>query len=323
MKRRGVTLVELLITLALSSLTLVTAMQFLGAGLRANADVSALSSLYDKAQHAMLLFGNAVKSAGYLGCGGSSSELQSLLRGDFELIPEINLLQPYALYKWTGAGLGWSPELGEIPIRIGGSTLNAIDGRNAIRVDALVPGNDVLVVRGLGFQVVPIVGPVESGAAIRVRTRRGLTRGDFAAIGDCRHLEIFRISGYRTSGGLTRLTRNHGIGRYDNHPLKLQNSSAFSGFAGQGPWLFPIETEFLYIAEGHADAAIPALWRKQTQKRPLEVIEGISELEVIELADADGHTIGLRVSISAMSAPSTRSKPLKRRFTRHFAFENL
>ena len=323
MKQQGVTLVELLITLALSSLTLITAMQFLGGGLRANADIGALSSLYDKAQHAMLLFGNAVKRAGYLGCGGSSSDLQSLLRGDFELIPEINLFQPYALYKWTGAGLGWSPDLGEISIRIGGSTVNGIDGRNAISVDALVPGNDVLVVRGLGFQALPIVGQVGAGAAVPVRTRRGLTRGDFAVIDDCRQLEIFRISGYKTSGGLTLLTRNHGIGRYDNHPLKLQNSHAFSGFAGQGPWLFPIETEFLYIAEGHADAEVPALWRKQTQKRPLEIIEGISELEVIDLSDADGHTIGLRVSITAMSAGSTRSTPLKRRFIRHFAFENL
>ncbi len=323
MRQRGVTLVELLVALALSSLTLVTAMQFLALGLGSSASIGALSSVYDKAQHAMLLFENAVKRAGYLGCGGSSSQLVSLLRGNFESIPEINLSEPYALYKWNGASLDWSPDLGELPIRTGGSTLNAVEGRNAIKVDALVPGSDVLVVRGLGYQSVPIIAPVEAGAAVPVRSRRGLTRGDFAAMSDCQYVEIFRISGYGTSGGVVRLTRTHGLGRYDNHPLKLRSSRTFSAFEGEGPWLLAIESEMHYIAGGRAGAEFAALWRKLTHRRPLEIIGGISDLQIIELADADGHAIGLRVSMTAESPPSARSRPLKRRFIRHFAFENL
>lgn len=323
MKQRGVTLVELLITLALSSLTLVTAMQFIGGGLRTNADMGALSSLFDKARHAMLLFENAVKRAGYLGCGGSTIELKSLLRGDFQSIPELNLRQPYAIYKWSGTGRGWSPDIGEIPIRLGGSTVNAIDGRHAIKVDAMVPGNDVLVVRGLGYRSVPVAAPVRSGEAVRVSSRRGISRGDFVAISDCRYLELFRVTGYETAGNLTLLTRHRGLGRYNNHPLKLPNSREFSAFEGEGPWLYPVETEIFYIAEGHAGAEYPALRRKLTHRRPLEIIEGISELEVVLLADADGHTIGVRVGMTALSGPGTRATPLKRRFIRHFAFGNL
>ena len=323
MKQVGVTLVELLVTLALGSLTFVTAMQFFGAGMRANSDIGALSSLYDKAQHTMLLFGNAVKRAGYLGCGGGSSELMSLLRGNFELIPELNLLQPYRVYEWSASGPGWVPGLSELPIRVGENTVNAIDGRHAIKVDALVPGNDVIVVRGLGNRAVPITGPVGSGVAVPVASRRGLTRGDFAAISDCQYVEIFRISDYETSGGTTHLTRIQGLGNYDNHAHRLQQSLAFSTLAGEGPWLFPIETEILYIANSHADAETPALWRKQTQRLPLEIIEGISDLDILELKDAHGHAFGLRVAFTVRSAPGIRATPLKRRFVRHFAFENL
>lgn len=323
MKQRGVTLVELLVTLALSSLTLITAMQFMGTGLRTSSDIGALSSLYDKAQHAIQLIGNAVERSGYYGCAGTSAELLSLLRKSLDSIPELNLLEPYRVYKWTGVGLGWAPELSELPLQVGKVTVAAIDGRHAIKFDALVPGNDVLVVRGLGNRALSVTPGVGAGSAVSVPARRGLTAGDFAALSDCQYVEVFRISDYETSGGVTRFIRTKGLAGYDNHALKLQQSRAFESFLGEGPWLYPVDSEVFYIAESHADANLPALWRKQTHKRPLEIIEGISDLEVTELKCSGGHAIGLRVGFTALSAPGIRGTLLKRRFIRHFAFENL
>ncbi len=317
------TLVELLVSLTLSSLTLITAMELLGGGMRLNADTHVHSSLYDKAQHAMLLFGNAVKRAGFKGCGGDSAELVSLLRADLQSIPELNLYQPYAIYESNRDAPGWAPELSELPMRVGGKSINAIDGRHGIRRDRLQQGSDLLVVRGLGFDIMEITRPVAPEGAVHVVDRRGIRRGDYAAITDCRYLELHRVTGYGASGGVVRLRRAHGLGRADNHPVRLRESLAFSSFEGLGPWLAPVESEFFYVAASHASAELPALWRKQTQRRPVEVIEGISDLDLAELLDDDGHPLGVRVSLTALTRSSSRQAPLERRFIRHFAFKNL
>ncbi len=318
MKQAGVTLVELLVSLALGSLTMVTAMQFLAGGLRVHADVSALTHIHDKAHHAMSLFGNAVKRAGYLGCGGRSATLVSLLRTDMASTAELDLFEPYAIHEADGQSPRWIPDLTDLPMRVGRMTRNAIDGRNAIRRETLVPGNDLLVVRGLGFGAREVIEAVDSGGSLRVASRRGIGNGDFVALTDCEHIEIQRIHRVRASRGGWRLSRLGGSGTFDNHPLRLQDSHAFTS-----SWLLPVETEFLYIAESQTAPEYPALWRKQTQRRARELIEGIAELEISALLGVEGRALGLRVSFIAASAPTDQPRSLERRFIRHFAFHNL
>lgn len=322
-RHAGVTLVELLLSLTLSALILITAMEFLGGGMRLKAEVLALSSLHDKAQHAMLLFGNAIRRAGYRGCGGDYAEVVSLLRADLRTIPELNLYQPYTIYESNEDAAGWTPQLAELPMQVGGKSINAIDGRHGIKRNRLQQGSDLLVVRGLGFGLVEIARPVAPEGAVYVTARRGIRRGDYAAITDCRYLELHRVTGYGPSGGGVRLRRAHGLGRADNHPVRLRESLAFSSFEGLGPWLGVVESEFLYVAESHASAELPALWRKQTQRRPLELIEGISDLDLAELLGEEGRPLGVRVSFTARASPSSGQVLLERRFIRHFAFENL
>ena len=323
MNQAGVTLVELLVSLALSAIALLAAMQFMNGALRSSADVKNLSNLHDKAQHAMSLFRHSVSRAGYLGCGGGSVEISSLLREDLQLVPELNLFEPYAIHRSDPGSATWTPDLASLPIRAGSTTLNSIDGRRGIDVSSLIPGNDLLAVRGLGFAASRIVDPVRAGESVKVDSRRRMGRGDFAAITDCRSLEVFRITSHGSAGPAALLHRAEGAGAHDNHPGNLLHSRLFEQFEGASPMLFPVQSEFFFIAASRGEESLPALWRKQTGGHSLELLEGISELEVRELADVHGHAIGLRVAFQVLTGRTDRETTLKRRFVRHFAFENL
>ena len=323
MNQAGVTLVELLVSLALSAIALLGAMQFMSASLQSSTVIKNLSNLHDKAQHAMSLFRHSVSRAGYLGCGGRSAEISSLLREDLRLVPELNLFEPYAIYRSDLGSATWTPDLASLPIRVGGTTFNSIDGRRGIDVASLIPGNDLLVVRGLGFAASRIVEPVGVGESVKVDSRRRLGRGAFAAITDCQSLEVFRITSHGSDHGAVVLHRAGGVGAHDNHPDNLLHGKVFEHFEGASPMLFPVHSEFFFIAASGGDESLPALWRKQTGARALELLEGISELEVRELADVHGHAIGLRVGFQVLTGRPDREATLKRRFIRHLAFENL
>ena len=232
MNERGVTLVELLVSLALSAMTFMAAMQHMGTNLHMSSGLKQLSSIYDKAQHAMSILGSSVARAGYLGCGGRSADLLTLLRGDLRAVPELNLHEPYAIYRFVDGSSDWNPSLATLPVRVGSSSTNAVDDRHGIPFTQLVPGSDLLVVRGLGFAASVVAEPVASGSFVKVRSRRTLTRGSFAAITDCRSVEIFRITGFGTYSGLPVLRRGEGLGMHDNQATKLASSGAFSTLQG-------------------------------------------------------------------------------------------
>lgn len=316
---QGVTLVELLVSLALSAMSFIAAMQFMSTGLHLSSDLEQISSIYDKAQHAMSILGSSVTRAGFLGCGGRSARLSSLLRTDLQSIPELNLEAPYEIHSYQQGSLG----LAELPIRVGSASINAIDGGNGIPVAELMDGNDLLIVRGLGFAASVVAAPVAPGRSIKVDSRRSLTRRSFAAITDCETIEVFRITGLGTSSGLSVLRRGQGLGMHDNQASKLHGSQAFSNLEDNRTKVFPIETEIFFIARSRTSEEVPALWRKETHRRPLELIEGVSGLEVTELEDDDGHTLGLRLAFSVFHVRNAEGRRPEHRLVRFFAFENL
>ena len=318
MRQSGVTLVELLVSIALSALTLVAALQVVGTGLGSSADSAAFASVNDKAHHTMLLIGSAVRRAGYLGCGGPTTEIRDLLRAPLADSPELDLSHPYEVLRIAPEGEA-SPDLSRLP----SSAANSVDGRFGINVDQLLPGNDALIVRGLGFRALPLLSDTVAGAAIKVPSRRGISRGDFVAISDCQHLQVFRLSGYQERSDHSLLRRASGLGSHDNQASKLLAGRSFTVTSRSQPRLHAIETEIFFIAQSRGSSDLAALWRKETHKRPLEIAEGITDLDLREIEDAHGHGLGIRVRFAASSSQVVAGKRLERRFVRHFAFENL
>ena len=322
MKQAGVTLVELLVAIALSSLTLVTALQLVGTGLGSSADMGALASVHDKAAHTMLLIGNSVARAGYLGCGGRATRIADLLRRGLGQTPELDLYEPYAIHRLTDEGSA-SLDLSRLPVSSGVPHANAIDNRFGLNPSRLLASNDLLVVRGLGFSALPLLSNTGAGEDIKVTSRRGLGRGDFVALTDCAHLEVFRLTGHLERGAHTLLRRASGIGQHDNQASKLRLGRSFPVSAHSQPRLHPIETEIFFIASAVGSGHATALWRKETHHRPLEIISGIDDLSFEEIVDSDGHVLGLRLRFTASSAKPVDGEPRRRTFVRHFAFENL
>ncbi len=317
MRDAGVTLVELLVSIALSSITFIAAIQLVGTSIGGSADMAAWSNHHDRASHAMLLFEQSVARAGYLGCGGRSVVLHNLLRSDLSAAPELQLARPYAVHH-VGVNGVQPLNVEHLPV-----SSRAIDGRFGINTHHLVPDNDMLVVRGLAYQALPLRAQTGAGGGIEVAARRGVVAGDFAALTDCRHLEVFRVTSIADRSNHSLLARVSGLRRHDNHASRLAASRTFAVSSLSRPRLHRLQSEFFFIAAGASIADAPALWRKDTHRRPLEVIAGIHNLDVDEIKDSDGHVLGLRIRLTARSASEVRGKPLERHYVRHFAFENL
>ncbi len=312
----GLTFVELLVSISLSSMTFLAAMQLVGTSIGSSVDLAAWSNLNDKASHAMLIFEQSVARAGHLGCGGRSTTVHGLLRSELSSTPELKLSQPYAVHHF-----GMSTQLSnavELPV-----SSSAIDSRFGINVSRLVPGNDILVVRGLGYQALPLRAQTDNGEGIEVTSRRDVGSGDFVAITDCEHVEVFRITSVSDRRDYSLLRRAAGLGRHDNQASQLASRRTFRVSPVSRPRLHKVETEFFYIATSGGAPDTSALWRKDTQRRPLEIIAGIGDLKASEIKDSDGHVLGLKVSFVARSDSEVRGQPVERAYVRHFAFENI
>ncbi|MCY4041551.1 MAG: hypothetical protein OXF72_09875 [Gammaproteobacteria bacterium] len=316
MRSAGVTLVELLVSIALSSLTFVAALQLVGASLGSSADMAAWSNIHDKASHAMLLLKESVARAGYLGCGGRGIAVHSLLRSELSAVPELSLLRPYAVHH-VGANALQSLSAQHLP-----TAARAIDGRFGINVARLLPGNDLLVLRGLAYQALPLRVQTSAGGHIEVADRRGIVAGDFVAVTDCQHLELFRITSVAERSDHSLLARSAGLRPHDNHASRLAASRMFAVSPVSRPRLHKVESEFFFVAPSAGAPDMPALWRKETHRRPVEVIAGIGNLGVDEIADSGGHVLGIRIRFDARSARQLRGKSIERTYVRHFAFEN-
>ena len=118
---------------------------------------------------------------------------------------------------------------------------------------------------------------------------------DFAVISDCRQAALFRVTRMEREEGIATLVRGSGAGPFDNAAgvsLSATDTPYGSSLSPEGAAVFSVITEIYFIAGGTGRnnvGSVPAsLWRKMTTDAPVELIQGIDDLQLRLGLDGDG-----------------------------------
>ena len=336
----GASLVELMLALGLGALVAAGAAQLFADSQRTYALLNGQTRMQESARQAMDFIARSVRSAGYLGCRSSPGSVRNTLNGGWDALFAIDVSKPVAAFDGRAAAGGWAPSLSR--------ARNAFARGRGIDVGAVRPLTDVLVLRRVaapGARIAEMVAP-DGFPVVQDDGELGIDADDFAVISDCRQAALFRVSRIERAGRVATLVRTPGGGRFDNAggaSLCARDTSYGSLSSPRGAAVFGVVTEIYFIARGSGRnnvGAVPfSLWRKTTTDAPVELIQGIEDLQVrlgldgngdgavdrYGLADEAGgqdvRSIDVRVTANSVDAVDG-DEPIRRTFSRVIARRN-
>lgn len=297
-KNHGFSILELLMAAALGIVLIAAVVQLFAGSSRGNAVLAGQASLQESARHAVALLSSSARNAGYVGCGGGDRLLNGL-NGSWRQIVEFDMSRP--VEGFDGVGAGWTPDLDALPIP--GGTGLAFDG-NRIDTDELRRGSDVVVLRRLeepgrplASALVTAVEPVGDPMVV-VDAAFALRADDFVVIGNCRQSALFRIGRVDAGDHVARLTRPAASGPFGNRADQLLSADEqpYGGPSGpEGAAVARVVTEIYFVARGagvnNRRQAVWSLWRKTGADRPVELVQGVNDLQAlfgVDLTPGDG-----------------------------------
>ncbi|MDE0452928.1 MAG: hypothetical protein OXI90_14340 [Gammaproteobacteria bacterium] len=294
---RGASLIELMLALGLGVLVAAGAARLFADSQRTYRLLHGQTRMQESARQALDFIARSVRNAGYLGCRSSGITVRNTLNGAWGDMFEIDVTEPVEAFDGTdahGSVDSWVPSLERFPAR--GSRNVFVRGRG-IDPGAVLPLTDVLVLRRLatpGARIAEMVEPdgfplVEDEGDLAIET------GDFAVISDCRQAALFRVTRMEREEGVATLVRGPGAGPFDNAAgvsLSAAGTPYGSPFGPEGAAVFGVVTEIYFVARGtgrnNVGSAPASLWRKTTIDAPVELIQGIDDLQLRLGLDGNG-----------------------------------
>ena len=285
---KGLSLVELMISLAIGSLITAGVVQLYTANSATYSLVMGQSRLQESARFALAYISRDVQRAGHRGCFSSNMQLNWTIANPANLPYEFDLRFGVAGYDGSVVGT-WNPNLNPIPAANQGFAPNS-----GINKDAIVAGTDVLTLRSIVQQDTEnrlTVAMPTSREPIQISASAGLgfNDGDLALIHDCEKATIFHVdgavSGIEAGTAAPDFLINHTLAApaipHRNDFLTLARINTF----GTDASVSGIQTNTYFIAPGTGQnnrGNVPlALWRKSGTTVPTELVEGIEDLQVL------------------------------------------
>ena len=350
-RAQGFSLIELMLALALGLVVTAGIVQLFVGNNRTNQLITGQSRLQESARYALDFVSRSVRNGGFYGCDPESDKIYNTLNAPWNQIFELDLTTPVQGFDGTGNGNGvgdWTPSLASLPRNTAGTTI--VTG-NGVDISTLVPLSDILVVRyqiAPGFRITQQIGPNDD-PVVENTGNVDIAAGDYAVISDCEQAAIFQVTGVGGGGDLT-LFRNTGTGTFQNRAgvsLSEQGIPYGNSTDNQGSVVAKLNTDIFYVAESanenNRGDAITSLWRKSGIDAPVELVEGISDLQVLFGVDttpndtessanryvsfgAVGNNVvrSIRVSIEAntVDVVSDSPEPISRTFTQTISVRN-
>ena len=304
--------------------------------------------MQESARQSLDFIARSVRQAGYMGCQSAVGTVRNTLNGGWGSIFEVDMSKPVEAFDGTDAlGLpnSWTPSLSRLPRKGAG---NAVVRGRGVDVGAILPFTDVLVLRRVaapGARIAAMAAP-DGFPVVEDDGDLGLDADDFAVMSDCRQAALFRIGRIERGDGVATLVRTSGSGLFDNAAgvsLSAEDTPYGSVSGPEGAAVFGVVTEIYFIARGtgrnNAGSIPSSLWRKTTTDAPVELIQGIEDLQVrlgldgnrdgavdrYALAgDAGGRdvrSIDVRVTANSVDAVEGAA-PMRRTFSRVIAVRN-
>ncbi len=352
MGAEGFSLVELLLALVLGLVVVTGIVQLFVGNSQTYSVLNGQARMQESARFALDFISRAARSAGYLGCAVENENFVWGLNVDSDLAPEFDVFHMVQGFEAKGGGV-WSPPLSFLPQTAANAYGTGIDTAKIQAYPA-----DVLVVRSVqhpGQRLVQTLQPTGNPVVTAPGGEPGFDVNDIVVVANCEQAALFQVTGLNVAGSQAELLHATGAGTYDN---AVQVSSP----VGQVPFTLSflgrsygpeasvgrVESTFFYVRDGSAvdDAGnpVPALYQKVGKSAPVELIQGIEDLQVLYGIDntlSDGvananqyvtydnvpdpkQIVSIRVSVKATSVDPVGGSGnlLKRVFTKTILLRN-
>ena len=288
--QKGLSLVELMISLTIGSVITAGIVQLFSANSETYGVMTGQSRMQESARFSLDFIGRDIYKAGYFGCFSSNEQLYWTAASGDDIPYEFDLRSGLQGYNAGGVG-DWEPDLDDLPTTVNGTNTNVFVEGTGINTDNIVSGTDVITIRSLSQQDVEtrlaeellnatddieVVTPSDG-------TELGFDVGDLAMIHDCEKATIFQVT------GLEEVTDEIVI-EHDVDTAGVSWGNSFARLAiknsfGTDAYISAIETNTYFIAPGQGEnnrgQAPLSLWRKSGTTSPIELVEGIENLQIL------------------------------------------
>ncbi|MEM9620951.1 MAG: PilW family protein [Pseudomonadota bacterium] len=297
----GFSILELMIALTLGLVVIAGIIQLFTGNSRTYELVNAQSRLQENARYAFEFFSSAARNTGYLGCAPEDANLVKGLVGNWTAIPEYNISEPLGGFEANGDGTYGPNDLLSLPRTEGGTNLNVHFNGNGIDRNELDPASDIVVFRSIQQPVARLVSTLQPTDDPVVHTPGGqpaFAINDVIVVADCEQAALVKVTGVTPGVDQSTLTIGTGAGVFDNGvnittptgdvlPATL---SILGRSYGQAATVGIAETTIFFIAESadlnNRDQPVNALWRKVGSDAPVELIQGVTNMQVMYGVDS-------------------------------------
>lgn len=310
MKRaNGFSLVELMISLVLGSVVTAGVVQLFVANSETHKLLLGQSRMQESARFALDFIGRDIRKAGYRGCFSSNDELKNTFDKTALFIPyEYDLRNGITGFDATDED-EWTPDITNVLPYTNGSGSDdnvfflAADnyGRGSgIDLDELLSGADIVTFRNLSDVESRIKNSLNT-SAVDLVVNIGVGWDEFRAdqlimIHDCAEATMFRVTSISPNLAGTPslvsqdLTVGHLVGNIDataNVTPQLNGDNVFQSDAA----VSAIESNTYYVRSGtgfnNSGQHPLSLWKKTSLEAPVELIEGLENLQLLYGEDTD------------------------------------
>lgn len=307
-RSRGLSLVELMISLMLGAFVTAGVIQLFVANSATHTLLVGQSRMQESARFALEFLGRAIRTAGYKGCYSGVDRLYSVpdaitSPAGTNINYEFNILT--AIEGYDGVGGGWLP-------LIGGSVPNSsptadadvhvlntsgFGAGNGVDHQIVQLGTDIITLRSVsanGYLLNADMGSLTAPVVlVDPDPAQALEFADdhLVVISDCAKSTVFRVTGEPTRGGGT-ISVAHTRGDFDVPLNEVAEIHERERYFAEDAELAAIETNTFFIApsEGFNNDGKPvlSLWRKTSLNVPVELVEGVEDLQVLYGVDQTG-----------------------------------
>ena len=293
--QKGLSLVELMISLTVGSVITAGVVQLFSANSDTYGVMMGQSRMQESARFSLDFIGRDIYKAGYFGCFSSNEQLHWTAADGDDIPYEFDLRSGLEGYNASVADRSWIPGLDDLPTTVGATNTNVFEDGTGINTDNIVSGTDVITIRSLSQQDVEtrleeeLVNATDDIEVVKPDDgiELGINEGDLAMIHDCEKATIFQVTDIQVEdlGGTVEIDIKHEVDdegvSWDNSFARLALKNSF----GTDAYVSAIETNTYFIAPGQGennsgDAPL-SLWRKSGTTSPVELVEGIENLQIL------------------------------------------
>lgn len=293
---RGFSLIELLLALALGVVVTAGIVQLFAGNTRTYTALQGQSRMQEGARYALDFIAESARAAGYFGCDPDMDKRYTTLNQTLENTFEMNILTPVAGFDYVGGGgtsmADWAPSAAVLP-RVGAVTTTPVPA-TGLDFSQVSPDADILAVRRIappGERISVLTQPDANPVVIEDDGEVDFAADDFAVISNCEQAAVFRITAVADNGATISLRRDENTGAgsaiYQNRAgavLSEQNVAYGTTADAQGTTVGRLFAEIYFIADSastnNRGQTPRALWRKSGNDAPIELVEGVEDLQL-------------------------------------------